>query len=161
MTDVVVLGTGAAGLVAAVAAHDGGASVEVYEKAGHIGGTTAISGGAIWLPANPHQAEVGVSDSVEAGIEYLMSLSHGMADRTLVETYVRTGPELVSWVEAATPLRFAVVEGFPDYHPEHPGGLPGGGRCLECGLFPFSELGEWAARVLMPDRLVHVLQHEL
>ena len=61
--DVVVLGTGAAGLTAAISAHEGGAKVLVFEKADLIGGTTAWSGGQVWIPNNPHMAEVGVADS--------------------------------------------------------------------------------------------------
>src|SRR5690349_16034560 len=98
MADVVVLGTGATGLVAACAAHDRGASVAVYEKADHVGGTTALSGGAIWIPANPQQAKVGVTDSIDEGVEYLMSLSHGRLEHELVETLVRTGPEMLAWL---------------------------------------------------------------
>ncbi len=65
--DVVVLGTGAAGLTAAIAAHEGGASVAVFEKADLVGGTTAWSGGQVWIPNNPHMGEVGVTDSREQG----------------------------------------------------------------------------------------------
>ena len=61
--DVVVLGTGAAGLTAAIVAHEGGASVAVFEKADLVGGTTAWSGGQVWIPNNPHMPEVGVEDS--------------------------------------------------------------------------------------------------
>lgn len=160
MPDVVVLGSGAAGLTAAVAAHDAGATVAVYEKADALGGTTAVSGGAVWVPANPHQAGIGVEDRVEEGIRYLLSLSHGLVDERLVETLVRAGPEVVAWLERATPLRFRVVEGFPDYQSEHPGGKGGGGRTLEAELFPFAELGAWAGRVVRPPRLVHLALHE-
>src|SRR3954447_26334552 len=159
--DVVVLGSGAAGLVAALAAHDAGASVALFEKAAHVGGTTAVSGGIVWIPANPHQADAGISDSVEEGIRYLMSLSHGLLDEPLVETLVRTGPTVVEWLEESTPLRLQIVEGFPDYQPEHPGGKPGGGRALESPLFAFDELGDWADRVVRPARQVHVILHEL
>ncbi len=158
--DVVVLGTGAAGLAAALAAHDQGASVGVYEKGSHIGGTTAISGGLVWIPANPHMAEVGIADTVEDAFAYLMSLSHGLIDPELARAFVTTGPATVTWLESATPLRFHVVEGFPDYQPEHPGGKPGGGRALECELFPFNSLGPWADRVIRPGRPVHMLLHE-
>jgi 3-oxosteroid 1-dehydrogenase len=145
--DVVVLGTGAAGLTAAISAYEGGATVAVFEKADLVGGTTAWSGGQVWIPNNPHMAEVGVADSREKSIEYIMSLSRDMLEQRLVEAYVDAGPEMVELLEAKTPVQFYAVAGMPDYHPEFPGGSPGGGRTLECPIFPFDELGDWAARV--------------
>lgn len=145
--DVVVLGTGAAGLTAAVTAHEGGARVLVLEKADQVGGTTAWSGGQAWIPNNPHMPEVGASDSRDKALEYIMSLSRDMLEPTLVEAYVDAGPEMVEFLEAKTPVQFYAVEGMPDYHPEFPGGLPGGGRTMECPIYPFDELGEWAERV--------------
>src|SRR5215204_1627147 len=88
--DVVVLGTGAAGLVAAIAAHDAGAAVGLYEKADVVGGTTALSGGIVWVPNNPQAAAAGISDSRADALTYLDSLSLGMIDRTLVETLIDT-----------------------------------------------------------------------
>jgi succinate dehydrogenase/fumarate reductase flavoprotein subunit len=145
--DVVVLGTGAAGLTAAIAAHEGGASVMVFEKADKVGGTTAWSGGQVWIPNNPHMAEVGVADSREKALTYIMSLSRDMLEPRLVEAYVDAGPDMVDLLEAKTPVQFYAVAGMPDYHPEFPGGSPGGGRTLECPIYPFDELGEWADRV--------------
>lgn len=145
--DVVVLGTGAAGLTAAIAAHEGGASVAVFEKADLVGGTTAWSGGQVWIPNNPHMSEVGVEDSRERALTYIMSLSRGMLEERLVEAYVDAGPEVVEFLEAKTPVQFYAVDGMPDYHPEFPGGSPNGGRTLECPVFAFDELGPWAARV--------------
>ena len=55
---------------------------------------------------------------------------------------------MLAFVEATTPLRWRLVSGYPDYHPEHPGGKPGGGRSLEPELYSFYELGEWAAMVV-------------
>jgi len=145
--DVVVLGTGGAGLTAAIKAHDEGARVAVFEKADRVGGTTAWSGGMIWIPNNHHMAELGLRDSRDDALTYLMSLSHGLIDPDLAAAFVDTGPEMVGWLEAQTPARFRIVEGFPDYHPEFPCGKPEGGRSLECPLFSFDELGAWRDRV--------------
>ena len=145
--DVAVLGTGAAGLTAAVTAHDGGARVLVLEKADQVGGTTAWSGGQIWIPNNPHMRQVGASDSREQALEYIGSLSRDVLEQALVEAYVDAGPEMVEFLESKTPVHFYAVDGMPDYHPEFPGGLPGGGRTLECPIYPFDELGDWSAKV--------------
>jgi succinate dehydrogenase/fumarate reductase flavoprotein subunit len=150
MVDVIVLGSGAAGLVAALAASEAGASVGVYEKADLIGGTSALSGGICWIPDNPHLHAAGLSDSRDEALAYLGALSLGAIDRSLAETLIDSGPPLVDWLEATTPLRLAVARGYPDYHPEHPGGKPGGGRSLDPCLFEFDSLGEWAHRVARP-----------
>jgi 3-oxosteroid 1-dehydrogenase len=151
--DVVVLGTGAAGLTAAIRASAGGASVGLFEKLDRIGGTAAWSGGMAWIPNNPHMAELGVADSREDALTYLKSLSHGMIDERAAETFVDRGPEVVRWLEANTPVKFFAMAGFPDYHPENPGAKPRGGRTMECPLFAFSELGDWAERITKGPQL--------
>ena len=78
--DVVVLGTGAAGLTAAVRAAADGATVGLFEKATTVGGTSAWSGGMTWIPNNPHMAELGIDDSREQALTYLQSLSQGLMD---------------------------------------------------------------------------------
>lgn len=150
--DVVVLGSGGAGLVAAAAAADAGASVAVVEKGERVGGTTALSGGTTWIPVNPHQPAAGAADDRASALAYLDSLSHDMIDPELAAAFVDTGGEFVRWVETATPVRYHVVPGLPDYHPEHPGGLPAGGRSLDPELFSFRRLGAWADRVVPPER---------
>lgn len=146
--DVVVIGTGAAGLTAAVVASEQGASaVGVFEKADKVGGTTAWSGGQVWIPNNPHMAEVGIDDSRDNAITYIMSLSRGLLDQDLVEAYVDAGPDMVRLLEARTPVTFYAVPGMPDYHPEFPGGSPDGGRTIECPIYSFRELGDWEHRV--------------
>src|SRR3954447_19483511 len=151
--DVVVLGTGAAGLTAAVRAADDGARVGLFEKADTVGGTSAWSGGMVWIPNNPQLARMARPDSREEALTYLESLSHGLIEHRLAAAVVDTGPEMVTWLEANTPVKFTVLEEFPDYHPEHPGGRPDGGRSLECPLFPFRELGPWAERVTVGYQL--------
>ena len=151
--DVVVLGTGAAALAAAVRASDGGASVGLFEKADAVGGTSAWSGGMVWIPINPHMAELGIPDSREEALTYLDSLSHGLIDEDLAAALIDAGPELVNYLEANTPVRFQIIKDFPDYHPERPGAKPGGGRSLECPLYPFADLGPWQNRVTVGPQL--------
>ncbi len=146
--DVVVVGSGAAGLTAAVTASLRGAEkVIVFEKGDLIGGTTAWSGGQVWIPNNPHMPEVGIEDSREKALTYIMSLSRDMLDESLIESYVDAGPAMVTFLEKHTPVQFYAVQGMPDYHPEFPGGSVEGGRTIECPLYPFQKLGEWEHKV--------------
>ena len=146
---VVVIGTGGAGLTAAIAAHEAGARVSLLEKGDEIGGTTAWSGGMIWVPNNHHEATLGVEDSRDKALTYLMSMSHGLMQRHLVGAFLDHGPEMVAFLEERTPVQFRPIPDFPDYHAEFPGGMPGGGRSLDCPLFSFHELGEWAEKVTL------------
>jgi len=145
--DVIVLGTGAAGMAAAIRAASDGASVGLFEKADTVGGTTAWSGGMAWIPLNSKALAAGVSDSREQVLTYLNGLSHGMMNSELIECYVDNGPKVLDWLEENTCFRYQPCLGFPDYHPEHPGGLPEGGRAVECPLLPFDEIGEWGTKV--------------
>ncbi|MEX7473635.1 FAD-dependent oxidoreductase [Mycobacterium adipatum] len=144
-TDVVVLGSGGAGLAAALTAAASGAAVAIYEKAATVGGTTAVSGGITWIPA--HDRLAGADLSVGDALKYLEAQSLGAMDRELVETFVRTGPAMLNYLEQHSDLRFDIAEGFPDYKPELPGGRPGGGRSLAAAPFDLAELGEWGARI--------------
>ena len=154
--DVVVLGTGAAGLTAALAAASGGASVGLFEKSAALGGTTALSGGVVWVPANRLAAEAGVTDSREAALAYLGALSNGSMRAEMVTAFVDGVAGLLDWLEAETPLRLRLVAGYPDYHPEHPGGLPDGGRSLEPELFSTDALGPWADRLVGEPRRFYI-----
>lgn len=146
--DVVVLGTGAAGLTAAFSAARAGARVGLYEKSDLVGGTTAWSGGQVWIPMNPHQEAIAVTDSFDDAFTYLMSLSRGLLEERLVRAYLEAGPEMVRHLDEHGGTEFYAVPDFPDYHPEFPGGKPGGGRTVETPLISFKEeLGEWAALV--------------
>lgn len=144
--DVVVLGSGASGLCAALAAADGGATVGVFEKAPVVGGTTCLSSAVAWMPNNRYAREEGLQDSRADALAYLRSLSNGMILPEMAEAFVDTIPELLDWLET-TPLKMSLVPGYPDYHPERPGGKPGGGRSIEPQLFSLEGLGEWAGRL--------------
>jgi glycine/D-amino acid oxidase-like deaminating enzyme len=128
---VVVVGSGAAGMAAAVAAATSGARVTVLEASDRLGGTTATSGGAIWIPANPWAAAHGVEDSVEQGIRYVRAVQAGGGGIDSVGVaYVHEGLRVTRLVEERTPLRWAHLAGFPDYHAELDGGSRDG-RGLE------------------------------
>jgi len=156
--DVVVLGTGAAGLCAALAAADADASIGLFEKADKLGGTTALASGVSWIPNNKYAAEAGVVDSRDDALAYLHSLSHGMILPELAEALVDTGPELIDWLETSTPLKLRLVPGFPDYHHEHPGGKVRGGRSLEPELFSFAEIEGWGDLMVGVTRPMRVTE---
>lgn len=158
--DVVVLGTGAAGLTAALTAHECGARVALIEKSDLVGGTSAWSGGQVWIPNNRQMAELGKTDSAEAAFTYIMSMSNGLIDPVMIHAFVETGPEMVAFLEQRSPVRFVSVPDFPDYHPEQPGASREGGRTLECVPFPFGDLGAWKEKVTLspywPDNYISV-----
>jgi 3-oxosteroid 1-dehydrogenase len=144
--DVVVLGSGGAGMTAALAAHEGGAKVALLEKSALVGGTTAVSGGVVWVPNNHHLAETDVRDSRSEALAYVKRLADGRSDDTLIERFLQTAPEMVQWIEAQTQLKFTALARYPDYHPEFEGGKRGG-RSLDPGLFDANELGVWKKKL--------------
>ncbi len=139
--DVVVVGSGGGALTAAIMAHDNGAKVIVVEKGGKIGGTTAVSGGGIWIPLNHHMAEVGATDSREDALTYCKFMTDGKAPDAMVEAFVDAGHEMVRYLEQNTPLEMKPTT-MPDYQAGKPGGRSGG-RTLEPEFFPTRDLGEW------------------
>ena len=103
LVDVVVVGSGGGALTAALLARDGGASVLVVEKDEFIGGTTAVSGGDMWIPLNRHIAD---QDSRAEAIAYVTRLSDGRAtDPSLIEIYVDTARDAIDYLEAYTGYR--------------------------------------------------------
>jgi len=144
--DIIVLGTGAAGLSAALTACTLGASVGLFEKAATVGGTTAVSGGVVWVPAHD-RPDVPEPPSIDDALTHLRALSNETMDDELVEVFVRNAASTLEFLEAHSPVRFSVAEGFPDYKPELPGGRPQGGRSFNPSPFDFAALGDWADRV--------------
>jgi 3-oxosteroid 1-dehydrogenase len=149
--DVVVLGSGGAALIAALSAHHHGASeVVVLEKSGMVGGTTAMSGGMLWIPMNHHMAEHGIDDSVEDVVNYLDAMAPERLDPDCVEGFLEGGPEMVRFIADHTPVRLRLFPAFPDYQPNLLGAKKHGGRSLDPEAYPFAELGNAASRVNPP-----------
>jgi succinate dehydrogenase/fumarate reductase flavoprotein subunit len=145
--DVIILGCGASGMAAALAAHEAGASVALIERFERVGGTAAISGGVIWVPNNPRQQAVGMADSREDALAYFRSLDHGDLVDEPLEAFVDSGPDALAFLEEAGALSVSLLEGYPDYYMDRPGAKPEGGRALDHDLFALGELGDWASRI--------------
>jgi len=135
-TDVVVAGSGAAGLVAALCAAEGGARVVLLESSPLIGGTTALSGGRVWIPANHTPANAG--DTVEAAITYLSQI-FDTSYLEMIRTFAERAPEMGRVVEALTTYRFKACPNYPDYFPDLEGATHGG-RCLDMELVTFNQM---------------------
>jgi 3-oxosteroid 1-dehydrogenase len=138
--DVVVVGSGGAGLVAALTAAHNGLSTLVVEKAPHYGGSTARSGGGVWIPNNVILKRDGVKDSPAAAAEYLHSIIGDVVPAERIDTYLERGPEMLSFVLKHSPLKMCWVPNYSDYYPEAPGGRPGG-RSIEPKPFDANKLG--------------------
>ncbi|MCP1677240.1 succinate dehydrogenase/fumarate reductase flavoprotein subunit [Natronocella acetinitrilica] len=147
--DVLVVGSGAAGLTAAIVAHDRGARVLVVERTDKVGGTTAVSGGGIWIPLNHHMVDAGYEDSREEALAYCKALAMGRVDEELIETFIDTAPDVIRYIEENTLLKFNAMTA-PDYHPELTGGKQGG-RSIEAEPFDTRLLGEWQSRLRPPN----------
>jgi 3-oxosteroid 1-dehydrogenase len=138
--DVVVVGSGGAGLVAALTAAHNGLSTLVVEKAPHYGGSTARSGGGVWIPNNVILKRDGVKDCPAAAAEYLHSIIGDVVPAERIDTYLERGPEMLSFVLKHSPLKMCWVPNYSDYYPEAPGGRPGG-RSIEPKPFDAKKLG--------------------
>jgi succinate dehydrogenase/fumarate reductase flavoprotein subunit len=143
---VIVAGSGAAGLVAALAAATAGADVLVLERSDLLGGTTALGGGRVWIPAN-HCQEEG-ADSVEAARAYLAGLFPAKYAH-LTEAFLASAAEMARFVESNTRHRFAACPDYPDYHPDRPGATAGG-RCLDMLPADLSAMVPLARQVRVP-----------
>ncbi|MFG2411428.1 3-oxosteroid 1-dehydrogenase [Streptomyces goshikiensis] len=128
--DVVVVGSGAAGMTAALTAAKRGLSVLVVEKAPTFGGSAARSGAGIWLPNNSVILGAGVPDTPAKAAAYLSAVVGPDVPADRQRAFLANGPRMLDFVMANSPLRFRFMEGYSDYYPDLPGGLPNG-RSIE------------------------------
>ena len=126
--DIVVIGSGAAGLTAALTASAAGAQVLILEKSECIGGTSAMSAAGTWIPCNRLAREAGLSDSRAEALTYIRAASpEGWAEKEepLWRSFIDNAAEMIDFVEANTPLRYQLL-GEPDPQAEEPGGKVAG-----------------------------------
>lgn len=143
--DLLVVGSGT-GLAAALAAHERGLSVLVVEKASTVGGSTARSGGALWLPGSPVLGEAGAGDTAERAHTYLRSVVATTAPAERAERFVDQLTATVQMLRRTTPMKLFWAKDYSDYHPEQPGGSAAGRTC-ECRPLDTSVLGEYRSRL--------------
>ena len=141
--DILVVGTGAAGLTAAIAAADAGRRVLIVESTSVWGGTTALSGGGLWMPTNPLIRKMGRDDSVAKAMTYLdAAIGDAGPASSLVRrrAFVETVPQVFRVLERLG-VRWAAATDYPDYYPDRPGGMTG--RGIEAEPFDVRRLGPW------------------
>lgn len=139
--DVIVVGSGFGGLTAALVAAGEGLETVVLEKTDKYGGSSALSGGGVWVPNNPVLKRNGQTDTPDRARAYMYEVVGDRVPKERIEAFLARGPEAIGWLEDNTRhVRFRWVKGYSDYHPEYPGGEPLG-RTMEPVPFDLRKLG--------------------
>jgi len=149
--DVVILGSGGAALAATVTAAQSGLKVIVLERDTVPGGTSAISGGALWIPGSRRAVAGGIKDSLENVRLYLQHVLGETYRADIVEMFLKRGPEALAFLEDHTDLKYSVRPVSPDYYPDFPGATECG-RALEAGEFDGKRLGKYFELLRTPPK---------
>lgn len=147
--DVVVMGSGLAGLSAALAAHEMGMHPIVLEKASALGGGSCYSYGLIWVGANHLAKAAGYSDSRDEVVRYMRFLGGGSSKEERMLTFIDRSPEALAFFEQCG-IRFRIVKGVTDHYFDGAPGSMAEGRSVEVEPISGYELGDWRERVLLP-----------
>jgi len=124
-TDFLVIGSGGGGMTAALLAHDKGLDALVIECSDKFGGSTGMSGGALWIPMNPHMAAAGITDSSAEALAYLRRVTRQSVGDERLLAYIDRAAEMVRYLEANSRVQLSACPKYPDYYPEYEGGKPG------------------------------------
>lgn len=158
--DVVSVGSGGAGLTAAITAVDHGVSAMVLERSDQVGGVTAYSMGEVWIPGNHLAKDLGINDSIESGYRYVKQLSMGYGEDLAMVNQAVHGPVALKFLEDAIGLKMSVIRNLPDYYyPYSENGLPEG-RYLEAEPFPAKTLGDWQSKTRVSPHVPYSMTHE-
>ncbi len=150
--DVIVVGSGAAGLTCAIVAKKRGLKVCVLEKEAVFGGTTALSGGVLWIPLSSHGRKQNPQDSAQAVHAYMMNETGRFYDEHAVQTFIDNGPKMVDMLESQTAMQF-VPTLYPDYHPDVGGGVDIG-RSILAKPYDIRGLGKDMPRLKLPLKTI-------
>ncbi len=147
--DLVVVGSGAAGLSAAVFAAIEGRSVLVIERTDHVGGTSALSAATTWVPNSLHAEKVATGDSIEQAARFLDGVVGNRTSSRLRDAFLRAGPEAIATLESRTEVHFRPYPTHPDYESDVEGSTLRG-RALEPVAFDGRQLGADIDRIRPP-----------
>jgi 3-oxosteroid 1-dehydrogenase len=148
--DVLVVGSGGGGMTAALAAHASGLDTLIVEKSPRFGGSTALSGGGIWVPGAPSQRKAGYVPEPDAVFEYLKQITGGQVSDARLRQYVDTAPVMMEFLENLSPwFEFVWKPGYADYYPELPGGSELGST-INVPAIDLRKLGDEEQNLLHP-----------
>ena len=150
--DLIVVGSGAAGLSCAITAKKRGLDVVVLEKEPVFGGTTALSGGVLWIPLNHHGLKQNPADTAEQVRTFLRHECGQFYDEATVNAFIEYGPKMVEFFERETEMQFLPTL-YPDYHPDAPGGAPVG-RSILAKPYDIRGLGRDMPRLKPPLKTI-------
>ncbi len=155
--DVLVVGSGNGGLTAAVCSHEMGAGdVLVIEKSDMYGGTSAISGGGVWIPSNRYARAAGAEDSFDKAKTYLLNTTPaGQVPEHMVDAYLENGPKMVDFLHEHTQVRYVTLEHYPDYYSDQDGSMPGH-RSMEPEPLSADQLGEHFRTLRRSHQMMHL-----
>lgn len=146
--DLIVVGSGAGGLTAAIVASLQGLDVTLLEAAEFFGGTTAYSGGGVWIPANHYQKEAGIEDSFEAAETYVKAVLGDEYDEEKQSAYIRTAVEMLDYLEKNTDVKMTGFARIPDYEPTEEGWSES--RCLLSEPYDGAKMGDLLHKLRPP-----------
>jgi succinate dehydrogenase/fumarate reductase flavoprotein subunit len=150
VVDVLIIGSGGGGMTAALAADASGLDTLVVEKGSHFGGSTALSGGGIWVPGAPAQRREGYTPPPDSVFSYLRRITDGLVSEARLRQYVDSAPQMMEFLEKTSPwFEFVWKPGYADYYPELPGGSARGST-INVPAIDLRELGDDERHLLQP-----------
>lgn len=147
--DLLIIGSGAAGMAAAITAAHHGLKPVIIEKTQYFGGSTAVSGGAIWIPDNPIMRAAGMQDDIAEARRYIEGETGNRFNAEVVDAFLENGPEAIGFFHDKTALRFTHRAYSPDYHSDQPGAALGG-RVIDAEDYDGTGLGKNLAKLRPP-----------
>ncbi|ASW92789.1 FAD-binding protein [Mycobacterium marseillense] len=150
VVDVLIVGSGGGGMTAALTAQAARLDALVVEKSSHFGGSTALSGGGIWVPGAPAQRREGYAPEAEGVVGYLKQITDGLVSEARIRRYVETAPQMLQFLEQLSEwFEFVWKPGYADYYPELPGGSELGST-INVPPIDLRKLGEDEQQLLQP-----------
>jgi 3-oxosteroid 1-dehydrogenase len=150
VVDVLIVGSGGGGMAAALTAHASGLDALVVEKSSYFGGSTALSGGGIWVPGAPAQRKEGYAPEPEGVVEYLRKITDGLVSEARIRQYVESAPQMLEFLEGISGwFEFVWKPGYADYYPELPGGSELGST-INVPPIDLRKLGDDEEKLLKP-----------